>query len=67
ADRIAARAMNPDRPEHVINNQLVSPDDAGGLVRSLDGLRQTRPAALWVDARGSLRATIAVIQKACAH
>jgi len=67
ADRIAARTTNPDRPEHDINNRLVRPDDAVDLVRSLEGLRQTRPAAIWIDARGSLQTTTAAIRMACAR
>lgn len=58
ADRLAARASAPDRPEHEVNNQRVGPDDAGALVRSLQLLRHSRPRAVWVDAQGSLSSTL---------
>lgn len=62
ADRLAARRTMPDRPEHHVNNRLVGPDDAPELVRSLEGLRQSRPTAVWVDARGSLDVTLGILR-----
>ena len=58
AHRLAVRADAPDRPEHMVNNTLVGPDDAEALVRSMQPLRQSRPRAVWVDARGSVPATV---------
>jgi predicted kinase len=62
ADRLAARRTMPDRPEHHVNNRLVGPDDAPELVRSLEGLRQSRPTAVWIDARGSLDVTLGILR-----
>lgn len=62
AARLAGRALNPDRPEHQINNRLVGPADAAQLVRSLQSLRESRPGAVWVDARGSVAATVGVLR-----
>jgi len=53
AERIAGRSVTPSRPEHAINNGLVTPEDADRLVASLEGLRHTRPMAVWIDAEGS--------------
>jgi predicted kinase len=58
AERLATRSANPTRPEHLVNNRLVGPDDAAALVASLEDVRRTRPRALWVDAHGSLSATL---------
>ncbi|HET7276820.1 MAG TPA: AAA family ATPase [Dermatophilaceae bacterium] len=62
AERLAARATNPDRPEHEVNNRLVGPHDATRLVQSLNSLRASRPRAIWVDARGSLAATVDILR-----
>lgn len=62
AARLAARVASPDRPEHEVNNRLVSPDDAVELAHTLDWVRQARPNAVWVDARGSLAATARLIR-----
>ncbi len=62
AGRLAERTANPDRPEHDINNRLVAPDHADDLVRSLQGLRRSRPDAVWIDARGPLDATAGLIR-----
>ena len=64
ADRLAERASAPDRPEHVINNRLAGPDDAGRFVESMEELRRTRPDAVWVDARGSRSSTLALLRAA---
>ncbi|TQM65061.1 AAA family ATPase [Humibacillus xanthopallidus] len=62
AARLAARATNPDRPEHQINNRLVGPEDAALLIQSLQALREQRPGAIWVDATGSLAATVSALR-----
>ncbi len=58
AERLAARAAAPSRPEHPLNDRLVGPSDAERLVRSLEHLRVVRPRAVWIDAHGSLPATL---------
>ena len=62
ADRLAARASTPDRLEHKVNNQLVGPNDASGLVQSIRSLRQSRPRAVWIDAQGSPSSTLDAIR-----
>jgi predicted kinase len=64
AVRLASRASDPHRPEHVVNNQLVGPDDASRLVASIEPLRQARPGAIWVDARGSYASTLDLLHAA---
>lgn len=64
AKRLAGRRGAPSRPEHMANNSLVGPDDAVRLVKSLEGLRETRPSAVWVDAGGSLSATLDLLRAA---
>ena len=64
AVRLADRRAGPSRPEHAINNELVTPDDAPRLVTSLASLRESRPRATWVDARGSVEATLAELRAA---
>jgi len=54
AERLAGRSNSPTRPEHQVNNSLVGPEDADHLVKSLEGLRRTRPTAIWIDADGSM-------------
>jgi predicted kinase len=58
AARLAGRSSAPSRKEHSVNTQLVGPDDAERLVESLRGLRDARPSAVWVDARGSSSACL---------
>jgi len=58
AERLAVRSRAPTRPEHGVNNGLLGPEDAAGLVTSLAWLREARPRAVWVDARGSLAETL---------
>lgn len=58
AERLAARALNPNRREHEVNNTLVGPADANRLVRSLGSLRDSRPHATWVDARCESASTV---------
>lgn len=64
AERLTGRSSAPTRPEQMVNNSLVGPDDAAGLVKSLEGLRETRPRAVWVDAQGSLPATLDLLRAA---
>lgn len=62
AERLAGRSSAPSRPEHMVNSSLVGPDDADRLVKSLEGLRETRPRAVWIDARGSVSATLDLLR-----
>lgn len=62
AQRLAERARHPDRPEHGVNNRLVGPADAPALVQSLEPLHASRDRAVWVDARGSLAATLTLLR-----
>jgi len=55
---------SPSRPEHLVSNSLVGPDDADLLVKSLEGLRETRPRAVWVAAQGSLPDTLDLLRAA---
>ena len=64
AERLAGRSSAPSRPEHLVNNSLVGPDDADLLVKSLEGLRETRPRAVWVAAQGSLPETLDLLRAA---
>lgn len=64
AERLAGRSSAPSRPEHLANNSLVGPDDADLLVKSLEGLRQTRPRAVWLAAQGSLPETLDLLRAA---
>jgi predicted kinase len=64
AGRLAMRASDPDRPEHVVNNRLVGPDDANRLVASMEGHRLNRPRAIWVDARGPHSSTADLLRAA---
>jgi len=58
AARLASRSSEPSRPEHMVNNRLVGPEDAEELVKSLEILHQARQRAVWVDARGSSCSTL---------
>jgi predicted kinase len=64
AERLGGRSIAPSRREHAVNNDLVGSGDADRLVKSLDGLREMRPRAVWVDARGSLAETAARLRAA---
>ena len=64
AERLAGRSSAPSRPEHLANNSLVGPGDAALLVKSLESLRETRPGAVWIYARGSLPSTLHLLQAA---
>lgn len=58
ADRLARRANEPDRPEHLVNNRLVGPEDAQHLPESIETVRRSRPGAVRIDARGSHTSTL---------
>jgi predicted kinase len=62
ADRLAKRATDPDRVEHTVNNLLVGPGDADALVATIDSLRHSRAHAAWIDARGSITATLGILR-----
>ena len=64
ADRLGVRTSAPRRPEHAVNNRLVGPADASRLVESMEVLRQIRPGAIWIDARGSLSSTLDLLRAA---
>jgi predicted kinase len=64
AERLAGRSGAPTRPEHVVNDRLVGPDDAERLVASLEALRDSRPRAVSIDARGSLPSTLGLVRAA---
>lgn len=64
AKRLVERASSPNRLEHAVNNRLVGPEDADELVQSIEPLRQGRSRACWVDAAGSLSATLGVLRAA---
>ncbi|HET9128652.1 MAG TPA: AAA family ATPase [Propionibacteriaceae bacterium] len=61
ASRLARRAATPDRPEHAVNNELVTAADAEALVESLTGILQQRQHAVRVDASGSPAQTLAAV------
>jgi predicted kinase len=64
AERLAGRSRQPSRMEHVVNNNLVGPDDADRLLESLEALREARPRAAWVDARGPVPSTLDLLRAA---
>jgi predicted kinase len=64
AERLAGRSSAPSRSEHMVNNRMVGPDDAERLVGSMYDLRETRPHAIYVDARGSLSSTLDLLRAA---
>lgn len=61
AARLAARQATPDRPEHVINNELVGPADSERLVASIAEMLALRPGALPVAASGTLADTVEAV------
>jgi predicted kinase len=63
-ERLAGRSSAPSRPEHMANNSLVGPDDADLLVQSVESLRESRPGAVWINARGSLASTLHLLRAA---
>lgn len=64
AERLAGRSSAPSRPEHLVNNTLVGPEDSDDLVTSMEPLRRSRPGAVWIDARGSLSETLNALRDA---
>jgi len=61
ARRLDRRAATPDRPEHAVNNELVTAADAGTLVESLAGILAQRGNAARVDASGSQAETLEAV------
>ncbi|HEX2856896.1 MAG TPA: AAA family ATPase [Propionibacteriaceae bacterium] len=61
ARRLAHRAATPDRPEHAVNNELVTAADADALVDSLSAILQQRQGAVRVDASGSPDQTVEAV------
>lgn len=64
AVRLSRRSAAPSRPEHLINNDLVTSEDAHRLAASITTLRESRTDAILVDARGSRSATLALLRVA---
>lgn len=62
--RLAARAADPDRPEHQVNNQLVRPRDADHLLATMRALQRQRPPDLVIDASGSVEETVDELRSA---
>ena len=63
AVRLAGRTAAPDRPEHSVNNELVTPADADRLVASLADILSRRPQAHRVDASGSPAQTLEAVRR----
>jgi hypothetical protein len=42
----------------------VAPTDADRFVESVEALRESRPEAIWLDARGTLSATLELLRAA---
>lgn len=61
ATRLRHRRLRPTRAEQWVNDRLVQPEDADRLTRSIEALVAQRPAAVRVDASGSLEDTVAVV------
>lgn len=64
AVRLSRRSAAPSRPEHLINNELVTSEDAHRLAALMTALRDSRTDAILVDAGGPLSATLARLQEA---
>jgi predicted kinase len=64
ADRLGSRADAPTRAEHAVNDRWVAPTDADRFVESVEALRESRPEAIWLDARGTLSATLELLRAA---
>ena len=58
AARLASRAAAPSRTEHLVNNQLVLPEDAQHYIESVRRLGETRPNAMWVAGQGTIAETL---------
>ena len=61
--RLEHRLARPDRHEHVVNNELVSPQDAAPLLLSLQAVLLSRPATIRVDAQGSVHDVLRRIRR----
>ena len=64
AGRLARRASEPDRPEHLANNRHAGPDDAQRPVESMEAVLRARPGAVRIDARGSRSSTLDLMRAA---
>ena len=62
ARRLQSRRDRPDRPEQSRNDRLVSPGQAGELIRSIEEVLTMRPAARRADASGSIEETLASVR-----
>jgi len=58
AERIALRTDRPSRPEHEVNNDLVSITDVPDLSRSIETIQAIRPTAITIDASGDITSTL---------
>jgi predicted kinase len=61
--RLAARTARPQLPEHVVNNELLTPDDAGQLARSIEAVITLRPSATVIDANGTVHETAETLRR----
>lgn len=61
-ERLASRAVNPGRPEHSINAELVGPDDAPRLVEAIRQLAEVRRTATVVDGSGGIPETLNLLR-----
>lgn len=64
--RLTDRAVEPERPEHLINATLVTQEDHPGLIRSIEDVLRIRPHAIAVDATGDLNQTVERVRRAIA-
>lgn len=62
--RLADRHRHPDRAEHAINNELVSPADAERLMASLTTVRDARPRMITVSAAVPVEKVVAAVEEA---
>lgn len=64
ATRLAGRAAEPGRPEHVVNSAFVSPADAPVLANAVATWAAARPGVVHVTADGSLEDALAALTSA---
>jgi predicted kinase len=62
AERLKRRAAAPERPEHVVNAQEVSPTSVPSLVARLRQIIPERPRAVRIDASGTVDDTLRLIR-----
>lgn len=63
AKRLEDRRLHPTRPEHAVNNVLVSSADAPEFISDIDALLAVRPRAVRIDASGSESETLRAIRE----